>query len=49
MAMIMKVFTTQIDHNLIVNMIKMRIKKQQKNKIDIKPPNVFHYLKSLSL
>ena len=29
-------------------MIKIRIKKQQNNNIDTKPPNVFDYLKSLS-
>ena len=43
-----KVFTTHLDHNLIVNMIKTRIKKQQNNNIDTKPPNVFDYLKRLS-
>ena len=43
-----KVFTTHLDHNLIVNMIKTRIKKQQNNSIDTKPLNVFDYLKSLS-
>ena len=46
--MIMKVFTTHLDHNLIVSMIKMRIiKKQQNSNIDTKPLNVFDYLKSL--
>ena len=45
----MKVFTIHLDHILIVNMIKMRIKKKQKNNnIDAKPLNVFDYLKSLS-
>ena len=44
----MKLFTTHLDHNLIVNMIKIRIKKQQNNNIDTKPLNVFDYLKSLS-
>ena len=45
----MKVFTTHLDHNLIVSMIKMRIiKKQQNSNIDTKPLNVFDYLKSLS-
>ena len=43
--MIIKVFTTYLDHNLIVKMIKM-IKKQQNNNIDTKPLNVFDYLKS---
>ena len=45
--MIIKVFTTHLDHNLIVKMIKM-IKKQQNDNIDTKPLNVFDYLKSLS-
>ena len=49
-AMIMKVFTTHLDHNLIVNMIKMRIKKNNNNNynIDTKPQHVSDYLKSLS-
>ena len=45
--MIMEVFTTHLDHNLIVNMIKTRIKQEQQNDIDLKL-NVFDYLKSLS-
>ena len=44
----MKVFTTYLDYNLIVNLIKKRIKKQQNNNTDTKPLNVFDYLKSLS-
>ena len=40
--MIIKVFTTHLNQNLMIN-----IKKQQTN-IDTKPPNVFYYLKSLS-
>ena len=47
MIMIMEVFTTHLDHNLIVNMIKTRIKQEQQNDIDLKL-NVFDYLKSLS-
>ena len=43
----MEVFTTHLDHNLIVNMIKTRIKQKQQNNIDSKL-NVFDYLKSLS-
>ena len=43
----MKVFTTHLDHNLVVKMIKI-IKKQQNNNIDIKPPKISDYLKSLS-
>ena len=43
----MEVFTTHLDHNLIVNMIKTRIKQEQQNDIDLKL-NVFDYLKSLS-
>ena len=47
--MITKVFTTHLNHNLIVNVIKVRIKKQQqKNNIDTKLTNVFDYLKILS-
>ena len=45
--MIMEVFTTHLDHNLIVNMKKTRIKQRQQNDIDSKL-NVFDYLKSLS-
>ena len=47
--MITKVFTTHLNHNLIVNVIEVRIKKQQqKNNIDTKLTNVFDYLKILS-
>ena len=46
----MKVFTTHLIHNLIVKMMKMKIKKkqQQNNNIDTKLPKVFDYLKSLN-
>ena len=37
-----------LDHNLIVNMIKIRIKKQQNNNIDTKQLGIFDYLKTLS-
>ena len=37
-----------LDHNLIVNMIKIRIKKQQNNNIDTKQIGIFDYLKTLS-
>ena len=47
MIMIMEVFTTHLDHNLIVNMKKTRIKQRQQNDIDSKL-NAFDYLKSLS-
>ena len=50
--MIMKVFTTHLDQNLMRKIIKMinniKKEKQQNNNIDTKPPNVFNYLKSLS-
>ena len=42
----MKVFTTQINQNLMIKMIN--IKKQQNDNINTKPPNVFNYLKILS-
>ena len=50
--MIIKVFTTHLAHNLIVKMMKIRIKKQNKD-IGLKPlrywfKTVFDYLKSLS-
>ena len=32
MAMIMKVFTTHLDHDLIVKMMKIRIKKKFKSR-----------------
>ena len=44
--MIMKVFTTHLDQNLMLKIIN--IKKQQKSKIDTKLPNVSDYLESLS-
>ena len=48
----MKVFTTHLDQNLMIKIMKMindiKKEKQQNNNIDIKPPNVFNYLKSLS-
>ena len=45
--MIMKVFTTHLDQNLMIKMINIK-KPQQNNNIDTKPPNVLNYLKSLS-
>ena len=39
----MKVFTTYLDQNMMIN-----IKKNNNNNIDTKPPNVFNYLKSLT-
>ena len=45
--MIMKVFTTHINQNLMITMMSIK-KTQQNNNIDTKPPNVFSYLKSLS-
>ena len=45
----MKVFTTHLDQNLIVKIIKIKIiKKQQNNNIDTKPSKFSDYLKSLS-
>ena len=44
----MKVFTTHLDHRLIVNMMKIRIKKQQNKDIGLNLLNAFDYLKSLS-
>ena len=44
----MKVFTTHLIHNLIVKMMKMKIKKKKNNNIDTKLPKVFDYLKSLN-
>ena len=44
--MVIKVFTTHLDQNLMIKMIN--IKKKKINNIDSKPPNVFNYLKSLS-
>ena len=43
----MKVFTTHLDQKLMINMINIK-KKNRKNNIDTKPPNVFNYLKGLS-
>ena len=40
----MKVFTTLLNQNLMINIKK----KQQSNNIDTKPQNVFDYLESLS-
>ena len=45
--MIMKIFTTRLDQNLMIKMINIK-KPQQNNNIDTKPPNVLNYLKSLS-
>ena len=45
--MIMKIFTTHLDQNLMIKMINIK-KPQQNNNIDTKPPNVLNYLKSLS-
>ena len=45
--MIMKVFATHLDQNLMIKMINIE-KKQQNDNIDTKPPNVFNYLTSLS-
>ena len=45
---IIKVFTTHLGQNLIVKMIKIKIKTKQNSNIDTKPPNIFHYLKSPS-
>ena len=45
--MIMKVFTTHLDQNLMIKMINIK-KNQQNNNIDTKPPNIVNYLKSLS-
>ena len=44
----MKLFTKHLDYNLIVKMMKTKIKKQQNKDIGSKPPNVFHYLKGIS-
>ena len=44
----MEVFTRDLDHSLIVKMMKVKIKKQQNKDIGLKPLNVFDYLKSLS-
>ena len=38
----MKVFTTYLDQNMMINI------KKNNNNIDTKPPNVFNYLKSLT-
>ena len=50
--MTIKVFTKRQDHNLIVKMMKIRIKKQNKD-IGLKPlrywfKTIFDYLKTLS-
>ena len=44
--MIIKVFTTHLDQNLMIKMIYK--KKQQNNNINTQPLNVFDYLKILS-
>ena len=44
--MIIKIFITHLDQNLMIKMIK--IKKNKTNNIDTKPPNVFNYWKNLS-
>ena len=44
--MIIKLFTTHLDQNLMIKMIYK--KKQQNNNINTKPLNVFDYLKILS-
>ena len=44
----MKVFTTHLDQNLIVKMMKIKIKKKKNKDIGLKQLNVFGYLKSLS-
>ena len=44
--MIIKIFITHLDQNLMIKMIK--IKKTKTNNIDTKPPNVFNYWKNLS-
>ena len=44
---IMKVFITHLDQNLMIKMINIK-QKTKKNNIDRKPPNVFDYFKSLS-
>ena len=44
---IMKVFITHLDQNLMIKMINIK-QKTKKNNIDRKPRNVFDYFKSLS-
>ena len=41
---IMKVFTTHLDQNLMIKMTNIK----KTNNVDTKPPNVFNHLKSLS-
>ena len=45
--MIMKVFTTHLDQNLMINMVNIK-KTQQNSNINTKPVNVFNYFRSLS-
>ena len=45
---IMKVFTTHLDQNLMIKRINIKKKKKNNNNIDTKPLNVFDYLKSSS-
>ena len=44
----MKAFTTHLHYQLIVKMMKTKIKKTTKQQVGSKPLNVFDYLKSLS-
>ena len=45
--MIMKVFTTHLDQNLMIKMVNIK-KPQQSSNIDTKPVIVFNYFRSLS-
>ena len=45
--MIMKVFTTYLDQNLMIKMVNIK-KPQQSSNIDTKPVIVFNYFRSLS-
>ena len=40
--MIMKVFTTHLYQNVMINIINIK----KNNNVDTKPPNVFNYLKT---
>ena len=44
----MTAFTTHLHYQLIVKMMKTKIKKTTKQQVGSKPLNVFDYLKSLS-
>ena len=46
LVMIIKVFITHLDQNLIVKVMKIK-KQQQNNNMETKSPNAFDYLKSL--